>query len=253
VRARPIRANRRRDCAGRRTYLTHRRRFGVLYRAPEIEDAGVGDVTPGIPHRPRSAVVADRDNGAKRWQPQLREALCRFAAIPAAPALAALALADPVLQQLLAYVALVRVDGVVRQVQWHGVRIRLTVELLGPRAMLLRLLDADLREDVVRAAATSSTPSPATVAVSTAASLAATAATSISVLHSLSCSCTAVGVLGLALSKGLPPTSTRPVASTARGTKGTRSKERYVLHHTAAVQHSQPHLPAGWLSVESGS
>lgn len=92
-----------------------------------------------------------------------------------------------------------RVDGVIRQVQRLGIRIRLTLEVLGPRSMFFGLLGANVREAIVWAssASTTTTPIVATAAAilaaatiswgdaTTTATLTATAATSISVLHSL--------------------------------------------------------------------
>jgi hypothetical protein len=128
----------------------------------------------------------------------LGKTLCIAAAVPAAPALAAVASLDPVLEQLLTNVAFVGVDRVVSQVQRLGVRVRLAVEVLGPGDVFFRLLESYVRVDVVWTAAAAAPASPATsVSVSAAATaliatalvataaLTATAATSISVLHSL--------------------------------------------------------------------
>src|SRR6185437_2886041 len=111
--------------------------------------------------------------------------------VPAAPALAAVAGFDPVLQQLLAYVALMGVDGVVGEVERLGVGVRLALEVLGPGRVLFRLERADVGINVVGpAASAASAPAVTTAAATTAVSVAAattaltaTAATSISVLH----------------------------------------------------------------------
>src|SRR5581483_10817854 len=153
------------------------RGLALFYRAPEAEDARVRQVAPGVPHRPGLAVVANRHHGAQRGQAQLGEALLLLAAVPAAPALAVGAGLYPLLEQLLADVAFMGVDGVVGQVQRTGVRVGLAVEVLGPGDVLLVFLYAYVGIDVARTVAPASPTTATTAAImaTAAAPLAATA------------------------------------------------------------------------------
>jgi hypothetical protein len=116
-------------------------------------------------------------------------------AVPAAPALTIVTGLYPLLEQLLADVALMGIDRVVGQVQRPRVRVRLAVEVVFPRAVLLDLGHANGRIPFVApAAATAASSAPAATAAAvlaastTAATLAVAAtatATSIPVLQSL--------------------------------------------------------------------
>jgi len=122
----------------------------------------------------------------------LRETLGDSAAVPAAPALAAVAGLNPLFQQLLAHIALVRVHRVIGQVERLGIRIRFALELLLPhrRPIIDFGRAGDVGIDVVTAAGAPPTaPTVATkvllAAPACAALTASAATTSIPVLHSL--------------------------------------------------------------------